>query len=414
MASPLSLFIGGRFTRAKKRNRMVSFISVSSMIGIAVGVAVIILGLSTMNGFERELENRILGVIPHGELEGVNEPFMQWPQLAQKIEEHPKVVSTAPYVTMTGLLEKGAALKAVQVRGIDKEREQTISNIAQYIDDEAWAAFEPGKQQVILGQGIAAHLNVEVGEWLTVMLPDPAPSRQLKSPQRLRMQVIGLLSLGGQIDHSLAIVPLEDAQEYANMISGVTGISIKVDDVFNAPHIVREAGFTLPVRAYIKHWKHEFGYLYRDIQLVRLIMYIVMVLVIGVACFNIVSTLMMAVKDRAGDIAILRTMGAGDRLISGIFVWQGLLSGLIGCGIGAVVGVVASLNLPRLMLWLESLSGSAFLSGDIYFVDFLPTQLLWSDVATVTLTALGLSLIATWYPARRAAALDPALVLSSK
>ncbi len=414
MVSPLSLFIGGRFTRAKKRNRMVSFISISSMIGIAVGVAVIIIGLSTMNGFERELENRVLGVVPHGELEAVDAPLQDWQSVASKIEQHPQVVASAPYITMTGLLEKGTLLKAIQLRGVDPTYEERISRMSDFIDAEAWSSFEPGHQQVILGQGVAQHLEVEVGDWLTVMLPDPSPSRQLKSPQRIRLQVTGLLALGGQIDHNLVLVPLEDAQQYANYDSGVTGVALKVDDVYSAPSIVRAAGYTLPVRVYIKHWQQEFGYLYRDIQMVRIIMYIVMVLVIGVACFNIVSTLMMAVKDRAGDIAILRTMGAGNRLISGIFIWQGLLSGLIGCTIGATLGVVASLNLPNLMLWLESLSGNAFLSGDIYFVDFLPSQLLWSDVVTVALTALALSLVATWYPARRAAALDPAHVLSSK
>ncbi|WP_413110341.1 lipoprotein-releasing ABC transporter permease subunit LolE [Thaumasiovibrio sp. DFM-14] len=414
MFKPLSLAIASRFSRAKKRNRMVSFISASSVIGIAVGVAVIILGLSAMNGFERELEQRVLAVIPHGELEGVDEPIARWREVSQQLERHPKIVGSAPYMKLTGLLEKGNALKAVQLKGIDPTAEDKISRLSDFINPAAWSNFRAGEQQLILGKGVADQLGVEVGEWLTVMMPDPDPSRQLKSPQRLRLQVTGLLELGGQIDHALALLPLSDAQAYAQAGDAVTGVAVKVSDVLDAPAIVREAGFTLPVRVYLKNWQQEFGYLYRDIQMVRLIMYIVMVLVIGVASFNIVSTLMMAVKDRAGDVAILRTMGADDRLVSSIFVWQGVLSGFAGCAIGALMGVVAAINLPALMLWIESLTGSAFLSGDIYFVDFLPSQLIWSDVALVTMTALLLSLLATWYPAKRAAALNPAVVLSGK
>ncbi|MEF1219974.1 FtsX-like permease family protein, partial [Photobacterium damselae] len=261
---------------------------------------------------------------------------------------------------------------------------------------------------------IANKLKVTRGDRLTAMIPSADPDAKLKAPHRIRLQVAGILALGGQIDHTLAIVPLQDAQQYLDMGDGVSGISLNVTDVLNAQHIVKEVGYTLPVYVYLKSWTQKFGYLYRDIQMVRTIMYLVMVLVIGVACFNIVSTLMMAVKDRSADIAILRTMGAQDRLIKSIFVWHGLMSGVVGSLIGAVVGSLLAINLTAIVKVIEKLVGHRFLSGDIYFVDFLPTQLSIHDVVLVSVTAILLSLVATWYPARRASRLHPAQVLSAK
>ena len=414
MFSPLSLFIGGRFARAKQRNKMVSFISISSTLGIAIGVAVIIIGLSAMNGFERELQNRVLSVIPHAELEGVKKPVTDWQTMMQQAKLHPKVIGAAPYVRFTALLERGSKLKAVEVRGVDPVLETSVSKLPEYINKGAWESFSAHKQSVILGKGVADTLNVNVGDWITALIPDENSDKQLRSPKRQRLQVVGLLSLGGQVDHGLAIIPLQDAQQYINLGKAVSGVSLQVNDVLEAQDIVREVGGTLTEYVYLRSWIQKYGYLYRDIQLVRSIMYLVMVLVIGVACFNIVSTLMMAVKDRSGDIAILRTMGATDGLIKRIFVCQGIFSGVTGSIAGSLLGSLVALNLTPMIKGLESLVGHQFLSGDIYFVDFLPSQLVWSDVAIVTCTAILLSSIATWYPARKASQLHPAAVLSAK
>ncbi|PSU27344.1 lipoprotein-releasing ABC transporter permease subunit LolE [Photobacterium phosphoreum] len=414
MFRPLSLYIGSRFNRSKKRNHMVSFISLSSMLGIAVGVAVIIIGLSAMNGFERELQTRVLSVIPQGELQAVEPPLNNWKPLLKKVEQHPHITAAAPYVEFTALLERGAKLKAVAVRGVDPKEQLKVSELPRYVKNNAWATFTAGKREVILGQGVATKLKLKVGDWITAMIPNTDPQMKLRAPKRIRLQVVGLLALGGQIDHSLAIVPLQDAQQYLDMGEGVSGIEMNVDNVLNAQQIVKEVGDTLPVYVYLKSWTQKYGYLYRDIQMVRTIMYLVMVLVIGVACFNIVSTLMMAVKDRAADIAILRTMGATDRLIKSIFVWHGVLSGVLGSIIGSLFGSVIAVNLTHIVRVIEKIIGHRFLSGDIYFVDFLPTQLAWQDVAIVTSTAIVLSLLATWYPATRASRLQPARVLSAK
>lgn len=414
MFSSLSLFIGGRFSRAKQRNKMVSFISLSSTIGIAVGVAVIIIGLSAMNGFERELNNRVLSVISHGEFEGVKGPLSDWQEVVQQAEKHPKIVAAAPYVKLTALAEKGSQLKAIEVRGVDPQQEGKVSALNAFIDSQVWQNFQPNQQQVILGQGVANLLNVEKGDYLTLMIPTSGSATKVQAPKRVRLQVAGLLTLNGQIDHNLALIPLQDAQAYARLGDGASGVSVRVTDVLQATQIVREAGNTLDVYVYLRSWQQKYGFLYRDIQLVRTIMYLVMVLVIGVASFNIVSTLMMAVKDRAAEIAILRTMGASDGLVKRIFVWQGVFSGVLGSLAGSLIGVVVALNLTPMITALEDLIGHQFLSGDIYFVDFLPSQVNLPDVLLVSLTAVVLSLLATWYPASRASKLNPAAVLSSK
>ncbi|HAT8527807.1 TPA: lipoprotein-releasing ABC transporter permease subunit LolE [Vibrio vulnificus] len=414
MFSSLALLIGRRFSQAKQRNKMVSFISLSSTIGIAVGVAVIIIGLSAMNGFERELQSRVLSVIPHAELEGVRAPVENWQSVMTQAVANPKVVAAAPYVKFTGLVERGNKLKAVEVRGVEPDFEQAVSTMSQFIDQQAWNQFLPGQNQVIVGRGVANELGVDVGDYVTLLIPQTGESTKVQAPKRVRVKVTGMLTLNGQIDHNLVLLPMADAQQYNHLGEGVTGIALKTNDVLNAQAIVREVGRQIDVYVYLRSWQQQFGFLYRDIQLVRTIMYLVMVLVIGVACFNIVSTLMMAVKDRASEIAILRTMGAGDGLIKRIFVWQGVFSGVLGSVLGSVVGVLVALNLTTLIKGLERVIGHQFLSGDIYFVDFLPSQLRLDDVLLVSGTAIVLSIVATWYPAARAAKLKPAAVLSSK
>ncbi|MDW6003686.1 lipoprotein-releasing ABC transporter permease subunit LolE [Vibrio mangrovi] len=415
MISSLSLMIGRRFSRSKKRNKLVSFISMSSTLGIAFGVAVIVIGLSAMNGFERELNNRVLSVIPHGEFEGVEGPVREWPAMMKKIESFPQVIAAAPYVRFTALAEKGQQLKAIEVRGVEPEMERHVSQLSRYISGGAFADFSPGKHQVILGQGVAQRLGVGVGDSFTLMVPKMSGrSKSLKTPQRIRVQIVGVLTLHGQIDHNLALLPLGDAQQYTGIGTSVTGVSVKVHDVFRAEQTVRQVGNQLDQYVYLRSWQRQYGYLYRDIQLVRTILYLVMVLVIGVASFNIVSTLMMAVKDRAAEIAILRTMGASDQLVRRIFMWQGIFSGVLGSLCGSVIGVLIAMNLTGLIKVLESVLGHQFLSGDIYFVDFLPSQVEFRDVALVSVTAIVLSLAATFYPAIKASRLNPAVVLSSR
>ncbi|MEO3989011.1 lipoprotein-releasing ABC transporter permease subunit LolE [Pseudocitrobacter cyperus] len=414
MASSLSLLIGLRFSRGRRRSGMVSLISVISTVGIALGVAVLILGLSAMNGFERELNNRVLAVVPHGQIEAVNQPWTNWRTILPQVEKVSGIAAAAPYITFTGLVESGSNMRAIQVKGVEPAQESRLSALPKFVQGESWSDFKAGGQQIIIGKGVADALKVKQGDWLTIMIPNANAEHKLLQPKRIRLHVSGILQLSGQLDHSFAMIPLQDAQQYLEMGDSVTGIAIKVNDVFNANKLVRSAGEVTNSYVTIQSWIGTYGYMYRDIQMIRAIMYLAMVLVIGVACFNIVSTLVMAVKDKSSDIAVLRTLGAKDGLIRAIFVWYGLLAGLLGSLCGVVIGVLCALNLTPIMKWIESITRHQFLSGDIYFIDFLPSELHWLDVFYVLVTALLLSLLASWYPARRASRIDPARVLSGQ
>ncbi|MCE0492856.1 lipoprotein-releasing ABC transporter permease subunit LolE [Vibrio salinus] len=414
MFDSLALTIGRRFSRSRKRNKLVSFISISSILGIAFGVAVIIIGLSAMNGFQSELERRVLSVIPQGEFEGVQGAIRDWQDITEKASQDPRVVASAPYVSFTGLAERGTHLKAIEVRGVDQKTGRAVSDLYKFISDDGWSKLVPGRHSIVVGKGVADKLGVNVGDYLTLMVPQEGSSTRLQSPRRIRLKVVGLLVLSGQIDHNIALLPLQDAQSYTRIGNAVTGVEIRVNDVFHAASVVRELGNQLETYVYLKNWQQQYGYLYHDIQMVRTILYLVMFLVIGVASFNIVSTLMMAVKDRASEIAILRTMGATDALVKKIFIWQGVMSGVIGSVSGTFIGVLFAANLTVLIKGLEKIVGHHFLSGDIYFVDFLPSEIHVIDILIVSGTALLLSTVATIYPASKASRLEPARVLSSK
>ncbi|MBC8944571.1 lipoprotein-releasing ABC transporter permease subunit LolE [Xenorhabdus indica] len=411
---PLALFTALRFSRGRRYAGMVSLISIISTMGIMLGVAVLIIGLSAMNGFERELKNRVLSVVPHGQIFAVEQPFPHWERALEQVKRTPGIVGASPYIEFTGLMERGDKLHAVQVRGVEPSTEPDVSTLPQFVGNGAWQTFQAGKHQVILGQGVASSLNVKKGDWLTVMIPNSDPSLKLLQPKRLRLQVAGIFQLSGLLDHRLALVPLSDAQQYLDYGDGITGIAIKADNVFAAEQRVLDAGKATGRYVYISTWIKDYGYMYNDIQMIRGIMYLAMILVIGVACFNIVSTLIMAVKDKSSDIAILRTLGAKDGHIRAIFLWYGLLTGMVGSIIGVIVGIFTSLNLTAIIKWMERLFGHQFLSGDIYFIDFLPSELHAMDIFYVLSTALILSLLASWYPARRASKLDPARILSGQ
>ena len=411
---PLSLLIGLRFSRGRRRGGMVSLISVISTIGIAAGVAVLTVGLSPMDGVERALINRILAVLPPGEIEAVNQPWTNWQEALDNVQKVPGIAAAAPYINFTGLVESGANRRAIQVKGVNPQQEQRLGALPSFVQGDAWRNFKAGEQQIIIGKGVADALKVKQGDWVSIMIPNSNPEHKLMQPKRVRLHIAGILQLSGQLDHSFAMIPLADAQQYLDMGSSVSGIALKMTDVFNANKLVRDAGEVTNSYVYIKSWIGTYGYMYRDIQMIRAIMYLAMVLVIGVACFNIVSTLVMAVKDKSGDIAVLRTLGAKDGLIRAIFVWYGLLAGLFGSLCGVIIGVVVSLQLTPIIEWIEKLIGHQFLSSDIYFIDFLPSELHWLDVFYVLVTALLLSLLASWYPARRASNIDPARVLSGQ
>ncbi len=410
-------FISWRYQRSKHKNRLVSLISFFSSMGIALGVAVLIIGLSAMNGFERELNQRILAVVPHAEISSASgqsdAPIDHWQHLAAKLKQNPQIIGVSPFVSFTALVENGAKLKVVQIKGVETALQDQVSSLGHFVLNQGWQNFAQNGG-LVLGSGIARDLDVQKGDWVSLLISQQTGSENLTQPLRERIQVTGILRLDGQLDHSYALMPLAQAQQLMNyQAEQVSGVELKTADPFNIQTLDYSMLQDYPQMLYLQNWISKFGYMYRDIQLIRTVMYIAMVLVIGVACFNIVSTLIMAVKDKAGDIAIMRTLGANNGFIKRIFIWYGLQAGMKGCLIGIVLGVILALNLTALIQGLEGVIGRKLLSDGIYFVDFLPTELHWQDVLLVLLSALILSLFASLYPANRAAKLQPAQVLSS-
>ena len=410
-------FISWRYQRSKHKNRLVSLISFFSSMGIALGVAVLIIGLSAMNGFERELNQRILAVVPHAEISSANgqsnAPIDHWQHLAAKLKQNPQIIGVSPFVSFTALVENGAKLKVVQIKGVETALQDQVSSLGRFVLNQGWQNFAQNGG-LVLGSGIARELDVQEGDWVSLLISQQKGTENLTQPLRERIQVTGILRLDGQLDHSYALMSLAQAQQLMDyQAEQVSGVELKTADPFSIQTLDYSMLQDYPQMLYLQNWISKFGYMYRDIQLIRTVMYIAMVLVIGVACFNIVSTLIMAVKDKAGDIAIMRTLGANNGFIKRIFIWYGLQAGMKGCLIGIVLGVILALNLTALIQGLEGVIGRKLLSDGIYFVDFLPTELHWQDVLLVLLSALILSLFASLYPANRAAKLQPAQVLSS-
>ncbi|MFT4929835.1 MAG: lipoprotein-releasing system permease protein [Phenylobacterium sp.] len=416
MRMPLSLYISTRYRKAKLKNRFISFIALSSTLGIALGVATLIIALSVMNGFQRELVNRLLSIVPHIEYTVVDKPIYDWKRKLDAIVLNPQINAAAPFIPLKGMVQKGISLHGIEIRGVDIDAEKQVSDINQYMTLGDWDNLgqQLGQQQngIILGAGIAEKLGVTMGEHIQVMLPQIDPEFKLKPPKYANLTVTGIFKMGGQLDFSLGYISLENARQLIGLEQGaVQGFRLHIKDVFAAETLAREVGMTLTDTVYMISWFRSQGHLYNDIQLVRFIMYLVLFIVISVASFNIVSTLVMAVKEKQSDIAILKTMGASDQTIIMTFVFQGLANGIKGIFFGAVTGVLVALYIPEIFKWIEQLRGTQFLQADVYFIDFIPSQLMWQDVAVAVGIALVASLVATLYPSRQATKIEPAVIL---
>jgi lipoprotein-releasing system permease protein len=419
MFKPLSVFLGWRYVRSRHGNGFSAFISASSTIGIALGVTVLIVVLSAMNGFERELSEKLLSIVPHVELVSVNEPIKDWKKRIDKVKAESTVIAAAPVIKMTGMLQHGLKLKAVEVRGVDAILEKQVSSIDDYIIAGKWQSLstsELNDNTIIIGSGVAAKLSVALGDKIQLLLPPPGGSSDVKqvfsAPITRQVTVVGIFKFGGTVDETLAYIPFSLASDVMGYEANETqSIRLKITDVFSAPKIARQIAYNFDHYVYINNWTRTQGHLFNDIQLVRMVMFIVLVLVIGVASFNIVSTLIMAVNEKQGDIAILKTMGASSSTIMFAFIAQGLVNGVVGSLLGALCGVYLALNLTDIISALEQLIGVTFLSGDVYFINYLPSVLQPNDVYITVITALIMSLLATLYPAWRATKIEPAQVL---
>jgi lipoprotein-releasing system permease protein len=413
MFRPLFVFIGTRYTRAKRRNHFVSFISLTSIIGLALGVVVMIVVLSVMNGFDHEMRTRVLGMVPHATIES-GEPINDWPGLAAKVKQNPQVTAVAPFTQMQGLLTNKGKVSKVLLNGIDPALERQVSIIDKFMLQGQLDALAPGSFGIVIGDKAAAKLGAAIGDKLTFVAPEVTVTPAGMFPRMKRFTVVGIFHLGaGEIDGYLGVTNLQDlAKLHRWKPEQVQGIRLKFDDLFQAPrtawNIAQQLGED---HYYARDWTRTHGNLYQAIRMEKAMIGLLLLLIVAVAAFNIISTLVMVVNDKKGDIAILRTLGATPGSIMAIFMVQGTVIGVVGTLIGAVVGIFAALNVSAAIAALEGLIGHKFLNADVYFIDYLPSQVQSEDVLLVSAAALILSFLATLYPAWRAARTQPAEAL---
>ncbi|MCL9654343.1 lipoprotein-releasing ABC transporter permease subunit [Pseudomonas protegens] len=413
MFRPLFAFIGTRYTRAKRRNHFVSFISLTSMIGLALGVIVMIVVLSVMNGFDHEMRTRVLGMVPHATIES-GEPISDWQSLADKVKQNPKVLAVAPFTQMQGLLTNNGQVQKVLLNAIDPGKERQVSIIDHFMQQGQLDALAPGSFGIVIGDKAAAKLGVALGDKLTFVAPEVTVTPAGMFPRMKRFTVVGIFHVGaGEIDGYLGLTNLEDlGRLHRWKPDQVQGLRLKFDDLFQAPRTAWEIAQQLGENHfYARDWTRTHGNLYQAIRMEKAMIGLLLLLIVAVAAFNIISTLVMVVNDKKGDIAILRTLGATPGTIMAIFMVQGTVIGVVGTLIGAVLGMLAALNVSAAISALEGLIGHKFLNADVYFIDYLPSQLMAEDVLMVCGAALVLSFLATLYPAWRAARTQPAEAL---
>ncbi|MCQ4312730.1 lipoprotein-releasing ABC transporter permease subunit [Stutzerimonas sp. VN223-3] len=412
MFRPLSVYIGARYTRARRRSLFVSFISFTSMIGLALGVLVMIVVLSVMNGFDYEMRTRVLGMVPHATIESPL-PIDDWQTLGQRLEKHPQVAAVAPFIQMQGLLTSRGQVTKILINAVDPEIEPDVSIIGRFFREGSLEALEPGEFGIVIGDKAAETLGVGVGDKVTFVAPEVTVTPAGVFPRMKRFTVRGIFHVGaGEIDGYVAMANISDmARLHRWKPDQVQGLRLRFVDLFQAPRIAWELAGQLGDDFYSRDWTRTHGNLYQAIRMEKAMIGLLLLLIVAVAAFNIISTLVMVVTDKRGDIAILRTLGATPRQIMAIFMVQGTVIGVVGTLVGALLGIFVALNVSSWIAALERLIGHKFLSADVYFIDYLPSRLMTADVVQVCVAALVLSFLATLYPAWRAARTQPAEAL---
>ena len=412
MFSPFSLFVGWRYTRSARGNLFISFISLVSMLGLMLGVAALIVVLSVMNGFDRELKQRILGMVPHAVINGYNAPLSDWEPLRQQLLLSPEVEGVAPYTQAQGMLSASGRVQPVMVSGIAPDLEASVSIAAQQMTEGDLNDLQAGEYKIVLGELLARFLGVQPGDKVNLVLPEASVSVAGVVPRMKRFTVSGIFSVGAELDANLAYIHMQDAARLKRMVAGsAEGLRIKFVDLFEAPWRVRELARELPTPVYTSDWTRTHGNLFQAIQLEKRMIGLLLFLIVFVAAFNIVSTLVMVVTDKRADIAILRTLGATPAAILRIFMIQGSLIGILGTLLGSILGVALALTVSDLVAWVERQFGIEFLSSEVYFISYLPSELQMGDLLTVVGVTLGISFFATIYPAWRASRTQPAEAL---
>ncbi|MEY2696665.1 MAG: hypothetical protein RL333_803 [Pseudomonadota bacterium] len=409
MFKPLTLFIGLRYTRAKRRTGFISFITLTSVMGIALGVAALITVLSVMNGFEAELRERILGMTSHASITGADGELRNWEKIEPALEKETRIKGWAPYVEGQAMINSDRRVSGTMIRGVQPDYEPRVSEVANRLQQGELKDLRPGEFGIILGAELADHLGVIPGDKITVITPQVTATPAGILPRLKRFTVVGIFHVGMfEYDRNLALINLDDAKRLFGLDDAVSGLRLKVDDVFFARQIARDLGPKLPEAYYITDWTQAHSNFFKAIQTEKRVMFIILLLIVAVAAFNIVSTLVMVVTDKRADIAILRTQGMPPSSVMAIFIVLGTVIGLFGTLVGGIGGVLLALNVETVVPAIERLFGVHFLSADVYYISELPSRLEWADVLHITVVAFFLSIIATIYPAWQASLIQPA------
>lgn len=404
--------IGLRYTRAKKDNHFISFISLVSMLGIALGIIVLITVMSVMNGFEAELRERILGMVPHIVVGDRGNGFEDWKSLEAEVLKNDQVVAAAPFIDAQAMFRHRSYTKYGLIQGILPEKEKAVSIVNDYMISGELDSLKPGDFGIILGIGMASSLGVSIGDKVTVLLADGATvSPAGISPRYKRFKVVGLFEVKSELDGMFAMIHIKDAAVLMRKGNKVSNLRVTTKNVLDAPYTAYQLRETISDEFYVSDWNYTHGSLFKAVKMEKKMMFILLIFIIFVAAFNIVSTLVMVVTDKQSDIAILRTLGASPATIMKIFIVQGSLNGIFGTIFGVVGGVTLATNLQQVVAYIENLFGVQVLPGDVYFIGFLPSVLDWSDVITIAISALVMSTLATLYPAWKASKTKPAEAL---
>ena len=411
MFRPLELFIGIRYIRAKRRNHFISFISVVSMLGLIIGITALITVISVMNGFAAELQSRILGAVSQATITGVADSMPNWQKALAIAEQNPHVQGAAPYVEREAFLRGNAASQGAIIRGILPEQEPKVADIGSKMIAGKLSALTDGSWGIVLGRDLPLQIGVNVGDKIVVVAPLISATPIGAVPRLRRFTVVGIFEIGMQeYDSGLAVVNLHDAEKLYQM-SGPSGIRLKLDDLFTANRVAADIGKQLGDAYLARGWMQQHANFFKAIAMERIVMFIILSLIVAVAAFNLVSSLVMLVTDKQSDIAILRTLGATPRSIMGVFMIQGMMIGVMGIVIGVVCGVALALNVPNIVDGIQNLTGYQFLPESVYYINNVPSKLEWSNVGWIAGMAFVFSLLATIYPAWRASRTQPAEAL---
>jgi lipoprotein-releasing system permease protein len=412
MFKPISLAIGLRYTRAKRRNHFISFISMTSMLGIGLGVLVLITVLSVMNGFDKEISKSIFRMVPEITVMRFPHGITKWQDLRQKLLANQSVVrQAAPFIGGEALITGEMGNKPAIVYGITPSIESTLTELGKSMVNGALSDLKPKRYGIVLGKPLADSLGVGVHDKILLFTPDASITPMGAFPRLKQFTVVGVFRTGGGFDRNFAYINLKDAQVLYRMGKAVTGLRLRISDPYQAPMMVRQLIKSLPSSYQISDWTEQYGSFFQAVSMEKTMMFLILLLIIAVAAFNLVSTLVMAVNEKESDIAILRTLGATPRVVMMIFIVQGTLIGFIGTFLGVVGGIALSLHVTELAHWIQQMVNQQLISSDVYFINYLPSELQWRDVYQVTIIALSLSFLATLYPAWRAFRVQPAEAL---